>query len=207
MRYVSPDNQKIYKAYENSILSESKNGFRRKVQTLDDTIDDFIDSVEKKIDEIKDNPNFQRKMYQLLADTTKEHSEFLMAMKRVASAIDSGAKVIPFTKGEAGDKSYDMTTQEVPDNSTSQGPAQPKNQQPPGPENNVAEAYQAGKKFESTKDIFKTAHGWLDDTEKMIKYNNYEGAAKNFEVFQNKVCPDIMKFLNSLVDLKGMGKI
>ncbi len=94
MKDIGHENQTIFETYQKSILTESKKGFRRKVQILDDSIDDFLDELEKKIDKIDDNPKFQQKMYQELANTTKENSEFLMAMKRVASALDSGAKVI-----------------------------------------------------------------------------------------------------------------
>ena len=49
------ENETIYEKYEKSVLtekkiiSEAKTGFRRKVQLLDDRIDDFLDEVEKKI--------------------------------------------------------------------------------------------------------------------------------------------------------------
>lgn len=97
------ENEKIWKAYDKIIekenLSEARKGVRRKLQLLDDRIDDFMDDLKKEIDKIEDNPIYQKNMYQLLADTTKEHSEFWMALKRVAASLDNGSNVIPKTKG------------------------------------------------------------------------------------------------------------
>jgi hypothetical protein len=101
MRAVKWNNEDIQSKYEDSILNESSKGVRRKVQILDDKIDDFIDEVEKKIEKIEDNPTYQQKLYQMLADANKEHSEFLMAMKRIASTIDGGGKTIPRSQGHA----------------------------------------------------------------------------------------------------------
>lgn len=120
------ENKKILTAYdkiiENEKISESSKGLRRKLQILDDKIDDFMDGINKEIEAIEDNPIFQKQVAQLLADTTKEHSEFLMALKRVASTLDSGAMVIPQTKPEAKDSNggapgvTDEPPEEVPEN-------------------------------------------------------------------------------------------
>lgn len=127
MKDVGRENQTIFEKYKDSVLNESKKGFRRKVQLLDDRIDDLIDEIEKKIDKIDDNPTFQSKMYQELANTTKEHSEFLMAMKRVASALDSGAKVIASSKGKAnpfGGQSKAIDQEPEPNNNQPPEPPQ-----------------------------------------------------------------------------------
>ena len=62
---------------------------RNKLKKLDSTIDEFLDLLEDKAMKIENNPMFQQQVLQLLADTTKEHGEFMMAMKRVAQALDS----------------------------------------------------------------------------------------------------------------------
>jgi len=95
MRFVSLDNEKIQKVYEDRILSEAKAGMRREAQVLEDQVDDFIDKVEKQIDGIQDNPVLQKQLYQMLADMNKEQGEFIMAMKRICQVLDSGSKTIP----------------------------------------------------------------------------------------------------------------
>lgn len=89
------DNQKIYDTYKKSVLDESKTGMRRRAQILEDRIDDFFDEIERKIDNLEETPVFQSKMLQMLADATKEHNEFVMALKQICQTLDSGAKVIP----------------------------------------------------------------------------------------------------------------
>lgn len=95
------DNQKIYDTYEKSVLAEARSGMRRRAQILEDKIDDFFDEIEKKIDNLEETPVFQSKMLQMLADATKEHNEFVMALKQICQTLDSGAKVIPQTKPHA----------------------------------------------------------------------------------------------------------
>lgn len=92
------DNQKIYDTYRKTVLQEAKTGMRRQAQILEDKIDDFFDEIERKINALDETPVFQTKMLQLLADTTKEHNEFIMALKQICQTLDSGAKVIPNTK-------------------------------------------------------------------------------------------------------------
>jgi len=92
------DNQDIYEKYEKSILSEATTGMRRRAQIIEDRIDDFFDEIEKKIDSLIEHPVFQNKMQQLLANTTKEHNEFIMALKQICQTLDSGSKTIPGTK-------------------------------------------------------------------------------------------------------------
>lgn len=89
------DNQKIYDTYERSVLSEAKTGMRRRAQILEDRIDDFFDEIERKIHNLEETPVFQTKMLQMLADATKEHNEFVMALKQICQTLDSGAKVVP----------------------------------------------------------------------------------------------------------------
>ena len=101
MRY---DNRKVYSSYQNVILNESTKGMRRKCQVIEDKIDDFMDQIESEIDKIDDNPTFQRSMYQMLANTTKEYNEYLAIMKQVCQSLDSGAKVMPAEKPAVGEK-------------------------------------------------------------------------------------------------------
>ena len=88
------------------------------LQSLDNDIDGFMDTVVKKIDGLsKKNPVFKRRMYQSIADVNKEKDEFVMAVKRVVNALDAGAKVLPAERGSAerfnGVKSI-VTTDEEP---------------------------------------------------------------------------------------------
>lgn len=117
MRDVGISNNTIYEKYQKSI-NEAKSGYRRKVQLLDDKIDDFIDDVEKRIQKEEENPTYQGKLSQLLANMNKEHSEFLMAIKRIASTIDSGTKTIPKTQGHAqpNKMGYEEPQQQEPEN-------------------------------------------------------------------------------------------
>ena len=136
MRDVGIQNENIYQKYQKimTTVNESKKGYRRKVQLLDDRIDDLIDDIEKRIQKEEENPVYQRKLFQLLADMTKEHGEFLMAIKRIASTIDSGAKTIPQAKGSMQPNTIPGDDSQVPDQGTSQ------DQQPAETENSVNEA-------------------------------------------------------------------
>jgi hypothetical protein len=96
------------KGYGKLLVKESAKGVRRKLQVLDDKIDDYMDMIKAEIDKLEENPVYQRNMYQLLADTTKEHSEFLMALKRTASSLDSGSMVMPKSK------TFAKPNQEIP---------------------------------------------------------------------------------------------
>ena len=101
MRY---DNNQIFEKYQNVMLNESTKGMRRKCQVLEDKIDDFMDQLEKEIDKIDDNPTFQRSMYQMLSNTTKEYNEYLAILKQVCQTLDSGAKVMPSELPAVGEK-------------------------------------------------------------------------------------------------------
>ena len=70
-------------------VNKKKPMVRNKLKKLDSTIDEFLDLLEDKAMKIEDNPMFQQQVLQLLADTTKEHGEFMMALKRVSQALDS----------------------------------------------------------------------------------------------------------------------
>lgn len=98
MRFVTIDNEKIQKVYEERILTEAVKGMRREAQVLEDQVDDFIDRIEGVIGGIKDNPVLQKQLYQMLADMNKEQSEFIMAVKRICQVLDSGSKTIPNTQ-------------------------------------------------------------------------------------------------------------
>ncbi len=97
------DNQKIYDSYKKSVLAgkkqkvltEATKGMRRRAQVLEDKVDDFFDEIEKKIQNLEETPVFQTKMLQMLSDATKEHNEFIMALKQICQTLDSGSKVIP----------------------------------------------------------------------------------------------------------------
>ena len=91
----------IYDKYQKSVLSEATTGMRRKAQIIEDRIDDFFDEIEKKIEGLTEHPVFQNKAQQMLADTTKEHNEFVMALKQICQTLDSAGKTMPNTKPHA----------------------------------------------------------------------------------------------------------
>ena len=112
---IKYENQTVLEKYQNLLLNESKKGLRRKAQLLEDRIDDFIDEIEKKIETIEDNPTFQTKMFQMLADMNKEHAEFIMAAKTICATLDSGAKIMPKTKATAKQNKPEEPGQEDPE--------------------------------------------------------------------------------------------
>jgi len=79
-------------------LVEGKEKLKPRLHLLDDKIEKFIENIESRIDEIEDNPVFQRKMNQLLVDMSKEHGEFILALRSVVAAIDRGGQVVPMLK-------------------------------------------------------------------------------------------------------------
>ncbi len=87
------------------ILSEEskpKGKMLKKLHQLDDTIEDFIDKVEDEIMSIEDNPVFVKKAHQLLADMSKEYSEFILALRAIVNAVDRKEKILPaFEKPES----------------------------------------------------------------------------------------------------------
>ena len=62
---------------------------------LDDRIENFIDGLEEKINDVQDNPVFIKKAHQLLADMSKEYSEFIMALRAIVNAVDRRGQVLP----------------------------------------------------------------------------------------------------------------
>jgi len=83
-----------------------KNGKNKKMlnklHELDDRIEEFIDSLEDQIIAVEDNPMFVKKAHQLLADMSKEYSEFIMALRAIVNAVDRKGQVLPaFEKQES----------------------------------------------------------------------------------------------------------
>ena len=73
-----------------------------RLHELDDKIEEFIDGLEDKIIDIQDNPTFVKKATQLLADMSKEYSEFIVALRAVVNAVDRKGQMIPgFEKTES----------------------------------------------------------------------------------------------------------
>lgn len=134
MRDIGQSNDNIFEKYQNVTLNESKTGYRRKVQLIDDRIDNLIDDIEKKISKEDENPVYQRRLYQMLADMNKEHGEFLMSIKRIAGTIDSGAKTIPQAKGTMNPNNMQGSDEEPP--APAQAPGTVPTDQGAAPENN-----------------------------------------------------------------------
>lgn len=85
----------------NEAEKEKKNNGKKmlpKLHALDDGIEDFIQELEKKINDVKDNPIFVRKAHQLLGDMSKEYSEFMFALRAIVNAVDRKGMVLPKEK-------------------------------------------------------------------------------------------------------------
>ena len=67
----------------------------KKLHELDDKIEEFVDSLEDEIMNTEDNPMFIKKANQLLADMSKEYSEFIMALRAIVNAVDRKGKILP----------------------------------------------------------------------------------------------------------------
>lgn len=67
----------------------------KKLHSLDDSIEDFIDDLEDKINSTKDNPVFIKRAHQLLANMSKEYSEFIMALRAIVNAVDRKGQTLP----------------------------------------------------------------------------------------------------------------
>jgi len=75
--------------------NEKESKMLNRLHGLDDTIEDFITGLEDKINAVEDNPMFIKKAHQLLANMSKEYSEFIMALRGVVNAIDRKGQVLP----------------------------------------------------------------------------------------------------------------
>lgn len=69
-----------------------------KLHSLDDKIEEFINELEEKIMNVEDNPTFIKKANQLLANMSKEYSEFIMALRAIVNAVDRKGKILPIFK-------------------------------------------------------------------------------------------------------------
>lgn len=84
-------------------LNEAREGkMLKKLHVLDDQIEDFIDVLEDEIMGVEGNPVFVKKAHQLLADMSKEYSEFIVALRAIVNAVDRKEKILPaFEKQES----------------------------------------------------------------------------------------------------------
>ena len=82
---------------------KKKNGkMLTKLHELDDKIEEFVDGLEDEIMATEDNPMFVKKAQQLLADMSKEYSEFIMALRAIVNAVDRKEKVVPMFDKQEG---------------------------------------------------------------------------------------------------------
>jgi len=100
--------KKIKKKSDNKAKKKSDNKAKKngkmlnKLHQLDDRIEEFIDGLEEEIIKVEDNPMFVKKAHQLLADMSKEYSEFIVALRAIVNAVDRKEKVLPaFEKQES----------------------------------------------------------------------------------------------------------
>ncbi len=93
----------LSEAKKNGPKNGKKNGkMLTKLHSLDDTIESFVDGLEDEIMKVEGNPMFVKKAQQLLADMSKEYSEFIMALRAIVNAVDRKDKILPaFEKQES----------------------------------------------------------------------------------------------------------
>ena len=96
-------------------LVEKKVKMKPKLHKLDDKIEKFLEEIEKQIDAVEDNPVFQRKVNSLLVDLSKEHGEFILALRSIVAALDRGAQMIPARKPEFMARGFNNQTEEEPE--------------------------------------------------------------------------------------------
>ena len=94
----------------------------KKLHELDDKIEDFIDGIEDEIIAVEDNPMFVKKAHQLLADMSKEYSEFIVALRAIVNAVDRKEKILP---------AFEKTESRVRDVLDGQGNGPPPAEEPP----------------------------------------------------------------------------
>jgi hypothetical protein len=97
----------------------------KKLHALDDQIEDFVDGLEDEIMAVEDNPMFVKKAHQLLADMSKEYSEFIMALRAIVNAVDRKEKVLP---------AFEKQESKVRDIMDGQGNGPPPSEEEPPPE-------------------------------------------------------------------------
>ena len=129
----------------NEAEKEKKNGKKMlpKLHGLDDQIENFIQELEKKINDVKDNPIFVRKAHQLLGDMSKEYSEFMFALRAIVNAVDRKGMVLPKEKpiGRVRDvNSRHRAPDENQPDPEEAGAEEEEGQAPPPPPKGVKEA-------------------------------------------------------------------
>jgi hypothetical protein len=86
----------LRKALNEVKKDNKKNGkMLNQLHDLDNKIEDFIQKLEAKIDAVKDNPTFQQKAHNLLADMSREYAEFIIALRAVVNAVDRKSQIVP----------------------------------------------------------------------------------------------------------------
>lgn len=83
------------KKFKGYLVEESKPKLKPRLHLLDDKIEKFIEDIEARIDKVEGNPVFQRKMNQLIVDLSKEHGEFILALRSIVAAMDRAAQYTP----------------------------------------------------------------------------------------------------------------
>ena len=79
--------------FKGYLVEEAK--LKPRLHLLDDKIEKFIEDIEARVDKVEGNPVFQRKMNQLIVDLSKEHGEFILALRSIVAAMDRVAQYIP----------------------------------------------------------------------------------------------------------------
>ncbi len=134
--------------------NEKKNGKKmlNQLHALDDQIEEFIDGLENKIMEVDDNPVFVKKAQQLLADMSKEYSEFIMALRAVVNSVDRKGQMLP-----SRDDRFEGKVRDVNANVGNEEEAPPPEEAPPEEEEGGDEEFVIAKKDKKSKSAVKEA--------------------------------------------------
>lgn len=126
-----------------------KNGkMLNKLHELDDKIEDFVDGLEDEIMKVDDNPMFVKKAQQLLADMSKEYSEFIMALRAIVNAVDRKGQILPAFENP------ESKVRDVRDGAGNQPPPQDEEEEAPpeeAPEEDEDEEFVIAKKGKDKK--------------------------------------------------------
>lgn len=182
----------LEEAAEKAKKSKPKEGkMLAKLHSLDDTIEDFIDQLEEKIIEVQDNPVFVKKAHQLLADMSKEYSEFIVALRAIVNAVDRKEKIVP---------AFEKTESRVRDVLDGQSNGPPENGEPEEgeeePQDNGSDdeyelkvARKGGKK----KSAVKEALEMISESDEDVAFREMSNWLKNIKQKISKSEPSIKK--------------
>lgn len=113
---ILTDEEKAKKVKSEKTRKQSRQTLKNNLRKLEDQMDKFIDDIENEIDKIEDNPSFQYKLGQMLANINKEEGEYQLALRQIVQTLGKKASVIPQVRGHIKDVIPDEDSLEEYDN-------------------------------------------------------------------------------------------